>query len=279
MKKLTTILLLIPIFVFSQTEREQKTAIRNNSSVPQTQSFSNPKLSSESFQKTSIRETPTRNYNFGTTRNYNYGDPFSFNRWYRWGAPTFGYNFYDNWSYFDNWGFRQPARIYVYNDGRRDTIRGKKTHIRTGVSYTTSNQIGGWLTIGNKNYFIAEYVTKNPQDISTFYSDVTMDMVIGWNDRRTSDIIKNNIFYFGVGRKTDIFNYHVMLGIGNEKVNYQFYDDLLILSNNGFYSFKNYSKQFTTLKVGLIRDFKFVSVKGDYDIFRRNVSFGLGILF
>jgi hypothetical protein len=274
MKKIITLLLFIPILTLAQSEREQKTTIRNNSL-----SNSNRNFSTESDRKGYERENNFRNHGYSQPRNFGYYDPFFYNRWYRWGAPSFGYSFYDRWFYYDNLGFRQPARIYFYNDGKKDTIRGKKTHIRTGISYTTHKQIGGWLTIGNKNYFISEYITRNPQDISTYYDDVTMDMVLGWNDVRSNDIVRENIFYFGAGRKTDTFNYHVLIGIGKEKINYQYYDDLLILSNNGFYSFRNYSRQFTSLKFGIMKDFKIISLKGDYDVFRRNFNLGLGIIW
>lgn len=70
---------------------------------------------------------------------------------------VFGWNYYSPSWYWNDWGYRQPARVYVYDNGKRDTVRGKKPIISFGVQGTTDKQVGGFFTIGNKGYFITEY--------------------------------------------------------------------------------------------------------------------------
>ncbi len=67
------------------------------------------------------------------------------------------WNFWNPGFYLNDWGYRQPARVYVYDDGKRDTIKGKKPVISFGIQTTGGNQIGGFFTMGTKAYFIAEY--------------------------------------------------------------------------------------------------------------------------
>ncbi len=61
-----------------------------------------------------------------------------------WGAPAFGWNYWNPGFYLNDWGYRQPARVYIYDNGKRDTIRGKKPVIsfhhfdNSAVNYKTS---------------------------------------------------------------------------------------------------------------------------------------------
>jgi hypothetical protein len=65
MKKIIFFMLLIPIFGISQSERGQKLSIRNNSS------FSTQR-SNESFQKNTVRENSTQNYDHNPRPRPNY---------------------------------------------------------------------------------------------------------------------------------------------------------------------------------------------------------------
>ena len=94
---------------------------------------------------------------------------WGWNRWGMWGAPGFGWNVWQPSWYFNDWGYRQPQRIYVYDTGKSDTIKGKKPVISFGIQIAGSKQIGGFFTMGNKAYFIAEYNTTFESDNSTFF--------------------------------------------------------------------------------------------------------------
>ncbi len=74
------------------------------------------------------------------------GFGWGWNRWDMWGAPGFGWNFWQPMWYMNDWGYRQPARVYVYDNGKRDTIRGKKPVISFGIQRTTDKQVGGFFT-------------------------------------------------------------------------------------------------------------------------------------
>jgi hypothetical protein len=201
-------------------------------------------------------------------------DPFfndwgwGWNRWNIWGAPSFGWNHWNQGFYFNDWGYRQPARVYMYDNGKRDTIKGKKPIISFGIQKTTDNQVGGFFTIGNKGYFITEY--NFTHDRSTFYPYGRLDLV---DFPLVDDLVKLNSFYVGFGKRVKRTGIHFMVGSVNETVRYRGKDD------DGYITFPKYSNQFTTIKIGTLHDYKNFTLKVDYDPIIRNGTFGLGINF
>jgi hypothetical protein len=201
-------------------------------------------------------------------------DPFfndwgwGWNRWNMWGSPSFGWNHWNQGFYFNDWGYRQPARVYVYDNGKRDTIKGKKPVISFGIQKTTDNQVGGFFTIGNKGYFITEY--NFTHDRSTFYPYGRLDLV---DFPLVDDLVKLNSFYVGFGKRVKRTGIHFMIGSVNEIVRYRGKDD------DGYITFPKYSNQFTTIKIGTLHDYKNFTLKVDYDPIIRNGTFGLGINF
>lgn len=203
-------------------------------------------------------------------------DPFfndwgwGWNRWDMWGAPMFGWNFWQPMWYMNDWGYRQPARVYVYDNGKRDTIRGKKPVISFGIQKTTDNQVGGFFTIGNKGYLIMEYNSSVERDNSTFfpYGNITqIDFPL------VSDLVQRNSFYIGAGKRIKRTGVHFMIGSVSEDVKWRGRDDL------GYITFPKYLDRFTTVKVGALHDFKNLTIKYDYDPIIRSNTFGLGINF
>ena len=199
------------------------------------------------------------------------------NRWDLWGAPMFGYNYWNPGYWYDPFGYRQPARIYYYDNGRADTIRGKATRVSFGIQYSTNKNIGGFITVGNKGYFIADYSTFFQKDESSYYPDLTKDKVIPWGDQKLENLYSGGALYLGAGKRFARTGFHVMVGFGRETKRYQFFDEMFILSNNGKYSILNYTDNFTTIKFGVIHDFKRASIKIDLDPIRKNTSIGLGV--
>jgi hypothetical protein len=203
-------------------------------------------------------------------------DPFfndwgwGWNRWNMWGAPGFGWNFWQPSWYFNDWGYRQPARVYVYDNGKRDTIRGKKPVISFGIQKTTDNQVGGFFTIGNKGYLIMEYNSSVERDNSTFfpYGNITqIDFPL------VNDLVQRNSFYIGAGKRIKRTGVHFMIGTVSEDVKWRGRDDL------GYITFPKYLDRFTTMKVGALHDFKNLTIKFDYDPIIDNKTFGLGVNF
>ena len=199
-----------------------------------------------------------------------WGWGWGFNRWNMWGAPAFGWNFYTPSFYWNDWGYRQPQRIYVYDDGKRDTIRGKKPVISFGIQKTTDKQIGGFFTIGNKGYFIMEYNSSVERDNSTFfpYGNITqIDFPL------VNDLVQRNSFYIGAGKRIKRTGIHFMVGTVSEDVKWRGRDDL------GYITFPKYLDRFTTFKIGGLHDYKNFTIKGDYDPIINTGTFGFGVNF
>jgi hypothetical protein len=276
MKNLLFLLVFIPTLVFSQVSSWRGGA----SSAPRA---SSPSIQYSTPQRNDVSrwrsEPPSRGYDRPIrTRpgsNIIVRDPWlingwGWNRWDMWGAPGFGWNFWQPMWYQNDWGYRQPARVYVYDDGKRDTIRGKKPVISFGIQKTTNEQIGGFFTIGNKAYFIAEYNSTFERDNSTFfeYGNITqVDFPL------VSDLVEQRNFYVGVGKRIKRTGIHMMIGSVTEDVKWRGKDDI------GYITFPKYRDRFTTVKVGALHDFKNLTIKYDYDPIIRSSTFGLGLNF
>jgi hypothetical protein len=280
MKTLLVFLTFIPTLLFGQVStwrsnpptqsQIQSTQTRVQPSIPQQNNVSSWR---NNPPKNNIQPQPRQGSNI-VIRDpywYNYGQGWNnwgWNRWDMWGAPNFGWNYWSPMPYWNDWGYRQPARIYVYDNGNRDTIRGKKPIISFGIQKTTDRQIGGFFTIGNKGYFITEY--NFTHDRSTFYPHGRLDLV---DFPLVDDLVKLNSFYIGFGKRVKRTGVHFMVGNVNEIVRYRGKDD------DGYITFPKYSNRFTTIKIGALHDYKNFTIKMDYDPIISNGTFGLGINF
>jgi hypothetical protein len=287
MKKLI-FLLFFPIFVFSQNnERQQKEQVRNSGTYnPQSSSQQRPTYSpqnSEFLEKNSTKEQNRSHYTQNNQRqpviNYpyrNYGG-LGWNRW----NPRYGWNSYYSYHWYDNWGYRNPARVYIYNNGIRDTIKVDPVHGSFGLQYNLNNELGVWATFGKKFYFVIDFSKTNNKSVAVYYPYLTLDKVLPWSDRKLSDEVNSNMFSVGLGKKINKkMGLHMSLGIGGEERKFRFYDEMYVLSNNGQYTFPNYKKTITTIKIGGIIDFsRNFTTKFDYDLNRGCISYGLGLRF
>ena len=193
---------------------------------------------------------------------------WGWSRWDLWGAPMIGFNYYSPYWYYNSYGYRQPARIYVYNDGKKDTIYGKKPIINFGLSKTNNNQMGGYFAIGNKDYFIMDFVSTYQQDNSTYFPYGTINKV---DFPLIKDLKKERTLYLGLGKRIKRFGVHGMIGFGSENVYWRGVDKY------GEITFPKYEHNFTTVKVGVIRDYKNFSFKLDHDPIRNYWQVGLGL--
>jgi hypothetical protein len=285
MKNILLVFLFFPILVFSQTEKSQKESYRQsqNNSLPTIIPNRTPEVQQKFDFRENNRPNNTPIYQ-PKNPSYYYANPYYYNRWSMWGAPS-SYLYYDDFYYRNRWGYKSPARIYYQNDGKRDTVVSKKNKIRMGVNMSTKNEVGGFITVGRETYFKASFNKTFYHNESTFYSNITMDVVQQWvrnnptQNYRLNDIKDGWNLYLGIGKEFGNFGANVSLGIGYEKDLYQYFDGTYILSNNGKYSFSNFVNNYTTLSFGLTHDFKFLSLSADYDPFRKDLYFGLGINF
>jgi hypothetical protein len=287
MKKLI-FLLFFPILVFSQSERAQKAQVRNFGTYGPT---SSPQVRSESFSRPSNNETQqkfterNRRSEYYTPQNTRPGRYYSYDPYWDWGwgwnrwSPMRGWNSFTPFFWYDSWGYRNPARVYIYDNGKKDTIKLKPLHGSVGASYNMNSELGVWGTLGREVYVIAEFSKNNPKDISVFYPELTLDKVLPWGDRKLSNFQQQSSFSVGLGKKLNKFaGIHMMIGFGKEKNNFRYFDEYFILSNNGEYSFPNYRTNKTTFKIGTLLNLsnKFNS-KIDYDLSEGYISWGLGV--
>ena len=276
MKKLLFLLLFIPTLSFSQVSSWRSAPSSPQRSAPSIQ-YSTPQRNDVSRWRNESPREFNRPQGTRPGSNIIVRDPWGWNnwgwgwnRWDMWGAPMFGWNFWQPMWYQNDWGYRQPARVYVYDDGKRDTIRGKKPIINFGIQKTGGNQIGGFFTIGNKAYFIAEYNSTFERDNSTFFPYGNITQV---DFPMVNDLVKKKSFYIGAGKRIKRTGIHLMIGTISEDVKWRGKDDI------GYITFPKYKDRFTTLKFGAIHDYKNFSLKVDYDPVISAFYFGLGVNF
>ncbi len=195
---------------------------------------------------------------------------WGWNRWDLWGAPMFGWNYWSPSWYWNDWGYRQPSRIYIYENGKRDTIRGKKPIINFGLQKSTDDQIGGFFAVGGKTYLIGEFNTTYERDKSTFfpYGKITqVDFPL------INDYVRLQSYYFGLGKRFKRTGVHFMIGGVSERVRWRGKDSI------GEITFPKYTDRFMSVKFGMLHDLKNLTIKLDYDPMIKNTTFGLGLNF
>ena len=189
----------------------------------------------------------------------------------------FGY-YWGNWGWYqpmpyiwyDDYGWRQRSVINIYENGKRDTIRKERVYTSFGFGHTNNKQISYWGTIGGKKgYFIMDYVMTYAIDRNQYYpygQINNVDFPLSKEDWK-----KESTFYVGAGKRIGKIGIHGMIGFGNEVIRWQGKDDL------GGISFPKSNMNFTTFKIGLIRDFKFVTLKLDADPIRGYSQISIGL--
>ena len=193
------------------------------------------------------------------------------------GVNQFGY-YWGNWgwyqpypyTWYDDYGWRQRSVIHIYESGKRDTIRKERVYTSFGFGHTTNKQVSYWGLIGGKKgYFIMDYVMTYAIDQNQYYpygQINNVDFPLSKNDWK-----KESALYVGGGKRIGKMGIHGMIGFGNEIIRWQGKDDL------GGISFPKSNSTFTTFKIGIIRDFKFFSLKLDNDPIRGYTQIGIGL--
>lgn len=274
MKKILFLMMLLPLVGLSQVSSWRNSAPQTQRSVPSIQGQrSDVSMWRNDGPREFNRPSQTKpgsniiiNNNPWLWNDWGWG----WNRWGMWGAPAFGWNYWQPSWYWNDWGYRQPQRIYVYEDGKRDTIRGKKPIISFGLHKTTDNQFGGFFTIGNKGYFVMDFNSSFEIDRSTYFPYGTIDKV---DFPLIKDLVKNRSLYLGAGKRFGRTGVHAMIGFGSERVLFRGKDAI------GEITFPKSYSEFTSIKIGAMRDFKNFTLKLDSDPIRGYSQFGLGLNF
>lgn len=269
MKKFLVFLLLVPMLSFGQSSWRNGGGGASQTPRVQAPAASTPQVRSNI---SSWRAEPAPSQ-FQSGPNYgansrNYREPiryYSFNQY-----PYFAWSSYSPYYWYDPYGYRYRGRIYHYENKMNDTVKLEPMRVSLGIQSTTDHQIGGWITLGNKVYFIADFSSTFIKDNSTFfpYGQIQYaDFPI------TGTISRLNTVYFGFGKRVARTGFHVMLGFANEDVRYQGKDAV------GYITFPKYKDRYMTGKFGIVHDFQVTTVKFDYDPFIKSASFGLGVHF
>jgi hypothetical protein len=171
--------------------------------------------------------------------------------------------------WYDDFGWRQRSEIRVYENGKRDTI-SKPLYYTLGLGYTNNKQTSFWGAIGGKKgYFILDYTMSYDIDHNQYYPYGKINQVDFPLSK--NDFIKQGTMYIGGGKRFGKLGIHGMIGFGNEIIRYQGKDDL------GGISFPKSNSNFTTFKFGIIRDFKFFTLKLDRDPIRNFNQISIGL--
>ena len=262
------LLLVIPMISFSQVSSWRQTGGSVSSQTTQSSNVqqSIPQQNNVSNWRTNPPQTSRPTYNV-ITRPNNWG----------WGGNNWGWQ-WNNWGWYqpmpyiwyDDFGWRQRSVIHIYESGKRDTIRKERVYTSFGFGHTTNKQAAYWGTIGGKRgYFIMDYVMTYAIDQNQYYpygQINNVDFPLSKEDWK-----KESTFYVGAGKRIGKIGIHGMIGFGNEVIRWQGKDDL------GGISFPKSNSSFTTFKIGLIRDFKFVTLKVDTDPIRGYSQISIGL--
>ena len=264
MKKLLMLLLVIPMISFSQvsswrtngSQQTTQTQTRIQSSIPQRNNVSRWRTQTESIRPGQRVPNQPLVRGWGLNQNQYY--------WGNWGwYQPFPYIWYDDF------GWRQRSVIHIYENGKRDTI-AKALYYTFGIGHTNNKQAAFWGAIGgDKGYFIMDYVMSYEIDQNQYYPNGNLAIA----DFPISKEIfkKEHTIYLGAGKRFGKLGVHGMIGFGNEIQRYQGKDDL------GGISFPKSNINFTTFKVGLIRDFKWFTLKLDTDPIRGYSQMSIGL--
>ena len=267
MKTLLITLLLIPTILLGQVSswrnnppQQRVETPRVQPSVPQREDVSRWRTQTEPIRPGQpVPERPLVRRWRGTTLN-----PYGY-YWGNWGwYQPFPYIWYDDF------GWRQRSVIHIYENGRRDTIRKESVYTSFGIGHTNNKQASFWGAVGGtKSYFILDYTMSYDIDQNQFYPHGRINEVDFPLSK--NDFIKQGTLYVGGGKRFGKLGIHGMIGFGNENIRYQGKDAL------GGISFPKSNSNFTTFKFGVIRDFKFFTLKLDRDPIRNFNQISIGL--
>jgi hypothetical protein len=266
MKTILSLMLLIPTLVFSQVSSWRNNAPQQRSesprvqpSIPQQNGVSRWRTQTEPIRPgQQIPQQPlVRRYR--STVSNPYGLYYGSFGWYQ----PYPYLWYDNY------GWRHRSEVRIYENGKRDTIE-KVQYFTAGIGHTNNKQASFWGAIGgNKGYFILDYTMSYDIDQNQYYpygKINEVDFPLSKND-----FIKQGTLYLGGGKRFGKLGVHGMIGFGHENIRYQGKDAL------GGISFPKSNSNFTTFKIGIIRDFKFFTLKLDRDPIRNFNQISIGL--
>jgi hypothetical protein len=186
--------------------------------------------------------------------------------------PRFDYYNNINDFRFRNYSNLRYSNPYYYNS---PTLIPRPFRGTIGLSKSV-RLIGLFFTVGEDKFLVGDLMFRPNIDNSEFYSNISIQNALQWNDERLKDIEKGYRVYVGYGQRIGFISPFISAGIGSRIVNYQFIDDLAILNGSKSYSFPKFDKSFVGIKFGSLFDFNRFVVKFDIDPINPDFSIGGG---
>jgi len=272
MKNILFLLVLLPTLAFSQVSSWRTTTSQSAQTSQSTQTRVQPSIPQQQndVSKWRTQTAPIRPGDNFTgqplVRRYR---PTTYNPY---GLQYGVWGWYQPYPYiwYDDFGWRQRSVVRIYENGRRDTVANKPVKFTIGIGKTNNRQAAFWGTIGGKKgYFIMDYVMTYDIDRNDYYPNGNLAIA----DFPVSKEIftKEHTLYLGAGKRFNKLGVHTMIGFGNEIQRYQGRDAI------GGISFPKSNINFTTIKFGVIKDFKFVTLKVDTDPIRGYSQISIGL--
>jgi hypothetical protein len=266
MKTILSLVLLMPTLLFSQVSswrnnppQQRQDIQRLPQSSPQRNDISRWRTQTEPIRPG--HQIPTQPLVRRWRPTYN--NPYGLHR------GTWGWYQPYPYIWYDSYGWRQRSEVRIYENGRRDTIPNP-IYYTAGLGHTNNKQSSFWGAIGGgKGYFILDYVMTYDIDRNQYFPHGNLmiaDFPISKDDFR-----KESTIYLGVGKHFGKVGIHGMIGFGREVLRYQGKDGI------GGISFPKSDINFTTFKFGILRDYKFCTLKVDYDPIRKYTQIGVGL--
>ncbi len=267
MKNILFLLVLLPTLAFSQVSswrtnppQPQRSVPSVQQSIPQRNDVSRWRTQTEPIRPGQLIPNQPLTRRWRATPANPYGLMWGTWGWYQ----PYPYIWYDDF------GWRRRSVVRVYENGKRDTVVVKPILFQAGLGKTNNQQANFWGTIGGtKGYFIMDYVMTYDIDRNQYFPNGN----IATADFPVSDELfrKEHTFYLGAGKRFGKLGVHGMIGFGNEILRYQGRDAL------GGISFPKSNTNFTSIKFGFIKDFKWFSLKFDTDPIRGYSQLGIGL--
>lgn len=165
-----------------------------------------------------------------------------------------------------------PFMLQSQSDNSRP--RGK-----VGFKFETSGIKSIWATVGTRPYFIYEVGHNFPKDNSVKHNYYDKKLLDNWSHKRIDNIYRNLYWSTGVGYRIKNFGFHGAICMMRINTYYQYYDETLLFSPNGKYSFLGETGGFISFKAGGTYQRKKFIFATDFNVKTKELSLGLGYDF
>lgn len=227
MNKLLTLFLLLPIICIGQSEVDDKVRKRSERNIPSFNSSDNTTIIVPNTQPTII-------YPYGNF--YNPYNPYSV-RPFRNTSGYYGDDYYNGHS-----SYKKPSPF--------------KTRLGLIGGLSSPSSVGMYGTFGNDLFLYLSYEGSKISDYE-HYDNISYIDVIGWDDEKIDEFERYTSFTIGIGGDiTEDISHFAGVNLNKVDKDLVFFDEFLILSDNGEYSINDTTKRDFGLVYGVLFNIK-----------------------